>query len=1215
MNFIKLYLLIISFSFFTGCVEVLKVNDKSKLTQKKYSFSYPATNSFVKNTSTINLIPNKSSDDLKDFTIQPVLPSGVSIDNSSGIIQGTSTQSITETIFTVSASTPDGKIITATVDITIVDGISAPTISFTSATGNTINFGSSMTVNPTTLASNGADINNCVISPALPDGLTINTSTCVISGTPTSTLSTTTYTINATNSAGTSTDANVSLTVNAIAPTITFLGAAGTNGSFGNNMSITPTSLLNNGSSISSCTIFPNLPLGLTINNSTCVISGTPTESFSPTSLLVSVSNSIGTTTTTVSISVAATPPSISYSGSTGTIGNFGSFMTIIPSTLASNGASISGCNIKSGTTSLPNWASINSSTCVISGTPTSILNNTTFTIQATNSAGSSADASVDLSASAIAPTLSYSGSSGTIGAYGSLMNIIPTNLASNGAPITNCTIKPGTTSLPTWLNLNSSTCVLSGTPNSLLAATTFTINAANSAGNSSDATVIISATASIPTLSYLGTSGTTVAIGSSLIVKPTTRNSKGSKITACGIKQGTTALPAWASIDTNTCIITGSPTTVSSATYTIVATNEIGDSADASVTLTTSASAPTLTYQTANEKRGKKSVAMTINPTLATNGSTITSCTATPLPGGMTINNSTCVISGTPTAEFVDTKLTVTVTNSIGSNTAYVNLYACPTNFIPVPMNSAVKTTTDFCVAKYEMKNVSSVATSQAASTPYVNLTWSASKAKCEALGGNYKMISNAEWMTLARNIEAQSSNWSSGSVNNGVLARGHSDNSPTSPQAAAADNSPYSNTGNAATDAANAGWEQKRTHNISTGDVIWDLAGNAEEWIDWSVTDDQKAYRSIDSRPVATNIEFNVLDTLISANDYMPTSFWSPLNLTLDSTNNGIGAYYAGVNNSSNLYTGIINYPARGGNNSDSSQSGVYRLRSSYISTDTSSSRGFRCTYRFATLAPIITYSTNSYLVRINNNSAINNPINSGGSISSCSINPALPTGLTFNTTTCAITGTPTAVSSATTYTITASNTAGNSTTTLNLEVADRAPNITYSNTSYIFTVERSETTGNPTSSEGVISTCSINRNLPEGLNLNTQTCAISGIPTTETSTNSYTITPTSSVGDGEAKSITITVVPETSTPVIESDYTWDFANRGNTIDYQPIITVTAATSCRIIPSDLGVSVSSNCRITSPGIFGNTVFTIIPSNKNGDGNSMTFTVGDFGI
>lgn len=106
-------------------------------------------------------------------------------------------------------------------------------------------------------------------------------------------------------------------------------------------------------------------------------------------------------------------------------------------------------------------------------------------------------------------PTLSYVGATGRTGTFGSLMSVSPTTLATNGSAITGCAIKAATTALPAWATLNITTCVISGTPNATLVATTYTINATNSAGNSADATVQLTVNAAVPTLSYAAATGT----------------------------------------------------------------------------------------------------------------------------------------------------------------------------------------------------------------------------------------------------------------------------------------------------------------------------------------------------------------------------------------------------------------------------------------------------------------------------------------------------------------------------------------------------------------------------------------------------------------------------------------------------------------------------------------------------------------------------------
>jgi hypothetical protein len=147
----------------------------------------------------------------------------------------------------------------------------------------------------------------------LPGGLTVNTSTGVISGTPT-TAGTSTITISATNAGGTGTT-TLSLTVSpaGIAPSIssatTATGTAGSSFSYTITGSNTPTSY---GAS--------NLPAGLTVNTATGVISGIPTTSGTYTAT-ISATNATGTGSATLSITVnSASTTETPYGGTAATI-------------------------------------------------------------------------------------------------------------------------------------------------------------------------------------------------------------------------------------------------------------------------------------------------------------------------------------------------------------------------------------------------------------------------------------------------------------------------------------------------------------------------------------------------------------------------------------------------------------------------------------------------------------------------------------------------------------------------------------------------------------------------------------------------------------------------------------------------------------------------------------------------------------------------------
>ena len=108
--------------------------------------------------------------------------------------------------------------------------IAKPTLSYSSATGTQ---NSPMSVSPASINNNGSAITSCDSVTALPAGLSVSSPGCVISGTPTVTITATAYTIRATNSAG-STDASVTLTINPNTVTISqYTGYRGwSNGTF-----------------------------------------------------------------------------------------------------------------------------------------------------------------------------------------------------------------------------------------------------------------------------------------------------------------------------------------------------------------------------------------------------------------------------------------------------------------------------------------------------------------------------------------------------------------------------------------------------------------------------------------------------------------------------------------------------------------------------------------------------------------------------------------------------------------------------------------------------------------------------------------------------------------------------------------------------------------------------------------------------------------------
>lgn len=218
-----------------------------------------------------------------------------------------------------------------------------------------------------------------VVTGSLPAGLSLNSTSGLISGTP-SAAGSYSFTIQAANAVGSDTQAfSGTVTSSAVAPNITTTSLSSlTQGvSFSQTIAATGTSPL--AWTISAGT----LPAGLSLNSSTGAITGTPTGTGSY-SFTVQATNSAGNDTQAFSgtISSSGTAPAITTTSLT-TLTEGVSFSQ----TLARTGSTPMTWGISAGT--LPSGLALNSSTGVISGIPDSgTAGSYSFTVQVTNSFG-----------------------------------------------------------------------------------------------------------------------------------------------------------------------------------------------------------------------------------------------------------------------------------------------------------------------------------------------------------------------------------------------------------------------------------------------------------------------------------------------------------------------------------------------------------------------------------------------------------------------------------------------------------------------------------------------------------------------------------------------------------------------------------------------------------------------------------------------------------
>lgn len=276
------------------------------------------------------------------------------------------------------------------------------------------------------------------------------------------------------------------------------------------------------------------------------------------------------------------------------------------------------------------------------------------------------------------------------------------------------------------------------------------------------------------------------------------------------------------------------------------------------------------------------------------------------------------------------------------------VRAEGCPTGFVRIPASGMerlghvaastthtdwwLNTSLDFCVMKYTAKkSATGTPTSTATALPWTDIAQTTAANSCNSLGQGYRLISNTQWQTIARNVESVPANWSGKTVGLGVMAKGHSDNVPPLKLEASADFDPYFGTQNKENQTPNNGWEQRRTLLLSTGDQLWDFAGNVRHWMS-----DQLADLGL-SPGIGTGwgwVEFN-------NQSYYPKN---GANAGVNRLILGPLGEYFSPSGVGKVYLANAQFLVRGGGWSELSETGVYMV-SSY--NPGAPHVGFRCVY----------------------------------------------------------------------------------------------------------------------------------------------------------------------------------------------------------------------------------------------------------------------------
>ena len=621
---------------------------------------------FTKNTEVVGETPTNAGGAVSTWAIHPPassLPNGLLFGTSNGTIYGTPTTVVSSAVtFTVWANNSADDIST-TISITVQD--EDADISYA---GSPFTFTKNSLVSGATPTNVGGAPDAWAIDPEISTtipGLSFNTATGAITGTPTGVHSATMFTVWANNSAG-DISTTISITVQDEDADISYAGSPFT---FTKNSLVSGATPTNVGGAPDAWAIDPEISTtipGLSFNTATGAITGTPTGVHSATMFTVWANNSAGDISTTISITVQDEDADISYAGSPFTFTKNSLVSGATPTNVG--GAPDAWAIDPEISTTIPGL-SFNTATGAITGTPTGVHSATMFTVWANNSAGD-ISTTISITVQDEDADISYAGSPFTFTKNSLVSGATPTNVG--GAPDAWAIDPEISTTIP-GLSFNTATGAITGTPTGVHSATMFTVWANNSAGDIST-TISITVQDEDADISYAGSPFTFTK--NSLVSGATPTNVGGAPDAWAIDPEISTTIPGL-SFNTATGAITGTPTGVHSATmFTVWANNSAGD-ISTTISITVQDEDADISYAGSPFTFTKNSLVSGATPTNvggAPDAWAIDPEISTTIPG-LSFNTATGAITGTPTGVHSATMFTVWANNSAGDISTTISI------------------------------------------------------------------------------------------------------------------------------------------------------------------------------------------------------------------------------------------------------------------------------------------------------------------------------------------------------------------------------------------------------------------------------------------------------------------------------------------------------------------------------------------------------------
>jgi len=1079
-----------------------------------------------------SVVTTLSDDTVKSFTAN----NGVTYwyNNIDVYIRGTPTVSSNTTTYTVTFTDAIGQTSSANFELGIAPNPSALTSTVNVASRSLIQ---NQLITPfVPVTANGGDAPlTYSISPSLPTGVNFNTSTGEISGTPTTSSIEIIYTITITDVNGSTTSKTFSLTV--IAPPVTATTVISSR-VLTSGVTFTPFTPVNAVGGIAPLifTVNPNLPANLTFSTSTGQIAGTATNAIAQTNFTVQVSdsNTPARTSSTV-FSLTVNPLPVLNSTLNITTSTFTKNVTISPITPVSGSGGFGTLTYQI-VPALPSGLSFSQTTGQITGTPSASSTLSSYTVNISDQANqtTSKDFFVEVLPAVLSSTLVISNRT-------LIKNAVTTPFtpvtASGGEGTLVFSINPG---LPTGLNLNTGTGQISGTPTLTSSATVYTITIEDDLDQSTSQN--FSLTVNDPPLLTSVDIGTKTIVQGENIVPFTPVIASGGFGTLT--YQIVPALPSGLNYNLTNGVVSGNSSVydITGTTYTVVIADQAAQTSTQTWILVIE-TPPLQINETVPSSILIRSVPVSsFTPVTASGGSLIYTYNLNPaLPSGLSYNTSTGQITGTPTVTQNETVYTVSVEDSLGeSNTGTFRL----TINDPPALTTTLTTSTATFYRITDAINFTPVT----ANGGYGNITFSITPSVPSGLSfssnngritGTASQLSNQLHTVIATDSIGQTSSkqfrlillnppvetevliptrtetrskpvTSFKPINaQGGIAPLNYSISPSLPANLALDVQTGNISGTALTTLSTTTFTITVTDNVgSSSGKSFDL--NVIEPVAITITTSTATLVFVRNQSVTP-----VIPIQGDNGEGILTYSISPSlvnGLQFDSSLGRISGTPVSLSSPVEYFVTVADEI----NQTNTGSFTLSIISPPLIAVVNNSTLVFSQYTQISTVIPVLGTGGTSPLIY--------------------SINPALPIGLTYNTSTGQLTGTPSVVSSATAYTITITDSAAITTSsTILITVNDAAPpQLTASAQNSSVSLEINEETNfRPINGAGGIGTYTytISSSLPSGLSFNQATGFITGTPTQLSGSVSYTVIITDEVPQNASASFNLSVI---QTPV---------------------------------------------------------------------------------